>query len=125
MNSQSRLTILVISAVATFCLPLPTSGAVVSLEPDADTWIGLGDNDDFFANHGSELTLELGRFSIFSDMGDQSALIFGTDYHLTGPLWLFLRARYSYERVDEDQDLAQRFLVQRRFEPLTGFRLRF
>ncbi|MFQ5570431.1 MAG: hypothetical protein ACE5G0_12190 [Rhodothermales bacterium] len=66
-----------------------------------------------------------GFFTLFNDLGDQSALVFGTDYYLVGPLWLFLRARYSFERVQGDMDHAQRFLVQRRFEPMTGIRLRF
>jgi len=66
-----------------------------------------------------------GFFTIFNDMDDQSALVFGTDYRIAGPFYLFLRARYSYERVDDGDDHAQRYLVQRRFEPLTGARFRF
>ncbi len=66
-----------------------------------------------------------GFFSIFSKVDDLSALVFGTDYRLAGPLWLFLRARYSYERIDGGDDHAQRYLVQRRFEPMTGLRFTF
>ena len=68
-----------------------------------------------------------GFFTAFNDMDDQSTLVFGADYNMGGPFFVFLRARYSYERVDtdQDQDHAQRFLVQRRFEPLTGIRFRF
>ncbi|HMB91326.1 MAG TPA: hypothetical protein VKP65_10800 [Rhodothermales bacterium] len=64
-------------------------------------------------------------FTIFSDINDQSALVFGTDYQITPPFFLFLRALYSYERVDNDDRHAQRYLVQRRFEPMAGIRLRF
>lgn len=64
-------------------------------------------------------------FTIFNDMDDQSALVFGADYQVAGPIYVFLRARYSYERVDDGQDHAQRYLVQRRFEPFTGLRFRF
>ncbi len=64
-----------------------------------------------------------GFFTMFNDMDDQSALVFGTDYRLTGPLYLYLRARYSFERIGDD-DTAQRYLQQRRFEPYTGLKLR-
>ncbi len=66
-----------------------------------------------------------GFFSIFSKVDDLSALVFGTEYRLAGPFWLFLRARYSYERIDDGDDHAQRYLVQRRFEPMTGLKLTF
>ncbi len=65
-----------------------------------------------------------GFFTIFNDMDDQSALVFGTDYQLAGPIYLYLRARYSFERIGDD-DTAERYLVQRRFEPFTGVRFRF
>jgi hypothetical protein len=64
-------------------------------------------------------------FTVFSNMDDQSALVFGTDYQIAPPFYLFLRALYSYERVDDNEDTAQRYLVQRRFEPMVGIRLRF
>lgn len=86
-----------------------------------------------FLRAPEQLRLELGIdrggltsfFSIFESMDDQSALVFGTDYRIFGPLWLFLRARYSYERIDAGDDFNQRYLVQRRFEPLTGLRFSF
>ena len=65
-----------------------------------------------------------GLFTIFNDLDDQSALVFGTDYRMAGPLYLYLRARYSFERIGDD-DTAPRYLVQRRFEPFTGLRFRF
>ena len=87
----------------------------------------------FFLRAPDQLRLEIGIdrnglggfFSIFNDMDDLSALVFGTDYRISGPLWLFLRARYSYERIDSGDALNQRYLVQRRFEPLTGLRFIF
>ena len=44
-----------------------THATTLSLAPDADTYIELGDQDNFLANHGADETLELSRFSIFSD----------------------------------------------------------
>ena len=86
-----------------------------------------------FLRSSDKLRIEIGIdrtglgsfFTIFNDMDDQSALVFGTDYQLLGPIYFFLRARYSFERIDDDQDHAQRYLVQRRFEPFTGVRFRF
>lgn len=70
-----------------------------------------------------------GFLSIFNDMDDQSTLTFGLDYNLLPrllpSLWLTVDARYSYERVAEGPDGGERYLVQRRFEPMTGFRFRF
>lgn len=66
-----------------------------------------------------------GFFSLFNDLGDQTALVFGTDYRLAGPFWAFLRARYSFEQVGTDEDGIQQYLVQRRFEPFTGIRFAF
>ncbi len=86
-----------------------------------------------FLRSSDKLRIEIGIdrtglgsfFTLFNDMDDQSALVFGTDYKLAGSIYLYLRARYSYERVDDGQDHAQRYLVQRRFEPFTGIRFRF
>jgi len=47
---------------------LPARAGQTVIEPEADTWIGIGDKDDQTANHGDEPRLELGRFSIFSDL---------------------------------------------------------
>lgn len=85
----------------------------------------LRSSDHFRIEIGIDRSGLDGFFSMFNDMDDQSALIFGTDYQLAGPVFLYLRARYSYERVDADDDLAQRYLVQRRFEPYVGLRFRF
>ncbi len=66
-----------------------------------------------------------GLFSVFNDLGDQTALSFETEYLVTRSFWVVVRARYSYERVGDAPDGTRRFLVQRRFEPLGGLRIRF
>lgn len=66
-----------------------------------------------------------GFLGIFDDFGDLSALEFQTDYRIVRALYVSLSARYSFERVGSVTDEAPRFLVQRRFEPLAGFRLGF
>ena len=68
-----------------------------------------------------------GFFTLFNDLGDQTLFLFNTDYRVFGSLWVYIRARYTYEQVGRDAtDPTQRlFLVQRRFEPLTGLRLVF
>jgi hypothetical protein len=91
-----------------------------------------------FLRSGDQMRLDVGidrgglegLLSVFDDMDDLSALVFATHYRVAGPLWLFLQARYGYERVDaddpgDDGDRTQRFLVQRRFEPMSGLRLNF
>ena len=65
-------------------------------------------------------------FTLFNDLGDLTWMEFRTDYHVTAGLWVFVRAVYSFEEVPSaTDDGTQRFLVQRRFEPFTGFRLGF
>lgn len=66
-----------------------------------------------------------GFWSIFRTIGDRASLVFGTDYNVTSNVWLYINARYTYEKVDEDADGVEYFLVQRRFEPMGGLRLRF
>lgn len=65
-----------------------------------------------------------GFLSLFNDLGDQTALVFDADYRLIGAVRLFLHARYTYEQRADAPDGTERYLVQRRFEPLTGFRIR-
>ncbi len=62
--------------------------------------------------------------SLFSELGSETALVFGTEYFAARPFSVQLRARYTYERVGENDDL-RRYIVQRRFEPLVGVRLVF
>ena len=64
-----------------------------------------------------------GFLGVFDKFGDQSALVFGADYRLAGPLFLYVRAWYSFELIGGAE--APRYLVQRRFEPFTGLRFRF
>lgn len=67
-------------------------------------------------------------FSLFNDLEDQNTLVFDLDYPLSGAVHLSIRSRYGYRRLDRDEaggDEAERFLVQRRFEPFAGLRLRF
>src|SRR5690606_11444756 len=41
----------------------------------------------------------LGFLTLFNDLNDQTALVFGLDYRIAGPFWTFIRSRYTYERV--------------------------
>lgn len=66
-----------------------------------------------------------GFFSLFNDLGDQTALVFGTDYRIAGPFWIYLHSRYSFEHAGVAQDGTNMYLVQRRFEPFTGIRFIF
>lgn len=66
-----------------------------------------------------------GFWSIFRNIGDRASLVFGTEYGITDGLWLHVNARYTYELIDGIEDGTQYFLVQRRFEPMGGIRLRF
>ncbi len=61
-----------------------------------------------------------GFFTIFNDFGDLTALVFVADYRLAGPLYLNATTRYSFERIADN-----RYLVQRRFDPLVGLRWHF
>lgn len=65
-----------------------------------------------------------GIFSLLNDLGDETSMTFRTEYEVTSLLWMFVTARYSYEeRATEDG--VRTFAVERRFEPMTGFRFRF
>jgi hypothetical protein len=67
-----------------------------------------------------------GFWSMFRNIGDRASLIFGTEYGFTDLLWIHVNARYTYEMAAENEkDGTQYFLVQRRFEPMGGLRLRF
>ncbi|SHK96474.1 hypothetical protein [Rhodothermus profundi] len=61
-------------------------------------------------------------FSLFQKMSDQSWLLFEVRYRLGRALWLLVHARYTFERLRPAADGTRRYLVQRRFEPMTGFR---
>jgi hypothetical protein len=66
-----------------------------------------------------------GFWSIFRTIGDRAALVFGTEYGVTDLVWLHINARYTYELAEKGEDGTDYFLVQRRFEPMVGARLRF
>lgn len=74
-----------------------------------------------FELHRQGLT---GLRALFSDLTDEALLVFTLDYPLTGPLWLQVRSRYGYTRLEDGPDGTARFLVERRFEPMLGLRLR-
>jgi hypothetical protein len=64
-------------------------------------------------------------FSLFDDLEDQNTLVFDVDYPLAGAAHLSIRSRYGYRRLEDAADGTGRFLVQRRFEPFAGLRVRF
>ena len=78
-----------------------------------------------------ELSMErtgLGSFfSAFGDLKDRNSLLFEIDYPLSGGAHLSLRSRYGYRKLESEVNdpVGERFLVQRRFEPLVGVRYRF
>lgn len=84
-----------------------------------------------FLRARNQLRLEVGMdrgglrgfFTLFNDLGDQTALVFGLQYRLKGPIWIYLRSRYTFDQAGTADDGTKLFLVQRRFEPLGGIRL--
>lgn len=62
---------------------------------------------------------------LFTALNEQTSLVFRADYPFTRRIWLYLRARYTYELLDEAPDGTQLFLEQRRFEPSLGYRFFF
>lgn len=81
--------------------------------------------DRFRFNFGIDRGSLGGFWSVFRTIGDRAALNFGTEYHVSNNFWIHIDARYTYEKVDEDQQQIEYFLVQRRFEPMAGIRLTF
>lgn len=66
-----------------------------------------------------------GLFSLFNDLGDQTSLTFRTEYEVTPLVWLFVTTRYSYEERRSLEDGRRAYAVERRFEPMAGFRFWF
>lgn len=64
-------------------------------------------------------------FSLFKDLQDQNTLVFDIDYPVGDLLHLSIRSRYGYRLVQDGEGNGDQFVVQRRFEPLLGARLRF
>lgn len=65
-----------------------------------------------------------GFLSLFNDLGDQTLLHFQADYRVYGSFWATLRAQYTFERIADAAGGGERYLVQRRFEPFAGLRVR-
>lgn len=63
-----------------------------------------------------------GFSSLFGKLGDQTTLTFDVEYRLAGLLWTYIRSRYAYEQIGSSMSGDARYLVQRRFEPMVGFR---
>ncbi len=63
---------------------------------------------------------------LFSDLTDEALLIFHLDYAVRPPVRLFLRSRYGYTGLTDGLPLdgAERYLVERRFEPMVGITIR-
>lgn len=66
-----------------------------------------------------------GFFSLLDDLQNQNTLVLDIDYPLAGAAHLSIRSRYGYVRLADADDETGRFLVQRRFEPFVGLRVRF
>ncbi len=64
-------------------------------------------------------------FGLFGELRDQNALVLDADAPLlAGRARLGLRARYGYRRLPDAPEGGARYLVERRFEPLVGLRVR-
>lgn len=66
-----------------------------------------------------------GFFTVFRPLRDEATLWFRTDYRVLRGVWVHAEARYTYERVDRGESPGPRYLVQRRFDPYAGLRVRF
>lgn len=66
-----------------------------------------------------------GFLSLFSQLSEQTGLVFNTEYRLVGPFWIHIRSRYTYEQVGQEPESGARYVVQRRFEPMMGVRVNF
>ena len=83
-----------------------------------------------FVRSGQRLRFEVGTdklgdagfLGIFGSYGDLSALVFGANYRIFGSLRLSASVRYGFEQLEDEN--GPRYLVQRRFEPLLGIRIR-
>ena len=81
--------------------------------------------DRFRLNMGIDRGSLRGFWSIFRTIGDRTTLVFGTDYRVSHNFWAFVDARYTYDMVETMEDGTNLYLVQRRFEPIGGLRVRF
>lgn len=83
----------------------------------------LNSPDRLQINIGIDRAGLTGFFSLFSEIGDQTGLVFETEYRIFGSIWTNIQARYSFERIQGRDENVQRYLVQRRFEPFVGIRM--
>lgn len=65
-----------------------------------------------------------GLRTLFSDLVDEAILVFALDYSVSPPLRLFIRSRYGYTPAGTFADGSDRFLIERRFEPMVGVSFR-
>ena len=80
---------------------------------------------------GPRLAFELqregfrGLFDLFGDLGDFNALVLDVGVPVGRGGEVLVRSRYGYRRLGPDDGVTEpdRFLVERRFEPLVGLRL--
>ena len=83
---------------------------------------------------GGEIAFELerqgfrGLFSLFGDLGDENALQLDVRVPVAAHAVLLVQSRYGYRTIDALEAGAslpdRRFLIERRFEPMVGLRLR-
>lgn len=58
--------------------------------------------------------------SIFSDLVDEAILGFRMEYGINSSIRAYITARYGYRSLDPLNDGTERFLIERRFEPMIG-----
>ena len=83
---------------------------------------------------GGEIAFDLerqgfrGLFSLFGDLGDENALSLDVRVPIAAHAVLLVQSRYGYRTIDPIEAGAslpdRRFLIERRFEPMLGLRLR-
>lgn len=66
-----------------------------------------------------------GFFSLFEDLQNLSLLHFDLAYRVSGPVWVSVDARYTYEGGVRGLDGRRQYIVQRRFDPLVALRFRY
>jgi len=65
-----------------------------------------------------------GFTSLFGDLGEENRLRFQFDVRIVRTVWMMIDAHYTYRHTGESE-LGQEFAIQRRFDPVLGFRARF
>lgn len=103
------------------------------LGADAVSAYGLRLGGVFPNGARAEFTLERegfrGVWDLIGSLGDQNTLLLDVGFPVGQVGYVFVRSRYGYRRLTEDDGVAfteaapARFLVERRFEPLVGVRM--